>query len=92
MRGMDHYRDWPSLREIDTAAGTAKGAAFHAFKTLEATFEEGRDYAVLHADRDREAISELRARQRIYASSINVVLLSPGAAARIVAALSTPTR
>lgn len=90
---MEHFRgDWLSLREIDNAAGAAKGAAFRAFKVLEGTFDEGRDYAVLHADRDREAISQLRVRERIYASSINVLLLSPDAAARVAAALRMPAR
>ncbi|MEQ1437742.1 hypothetical protein AAG565_00125 [Fontimonas sp. SYSU GA230001] len=79
--------DWLGLREIDAAAGTSKGAAFRAFKALQAQFTEGRDYVVLHAERDRATIEQLRASGRIYRGSINVILLSPAAARRIGCAL-----
>lgn len=85
--GMACYQGWLSLREIDTAAGTRKGAAFRCFKRLEATLADGRDYIVLRADRDRDAISALRAQDRIYDSSVNVLLLSAAVAAHLAAAL-----
>ena len=84
---MIRYREWLSVREIDTAAGVSKGTAFRRFKSLEAALVEGRDYVVLHAEHDREAISELRSRERIYASSVNVLLLDPTIAARLVESL-----
>ena len=44
---MDDYSDWRSLRELDEAAGCAKGAAFRAFKVALSTLSEGRDFVVL---------------------------------------------
>ena len=40
---------------------------------------------VLHAVRNRDVIGQLRAQERIYASSVNVLLLSAATAARIAA-------
>ncbi|MFA5940293.1 MAG: hypothetical protein WC809_13130 [Sinimarinibacterium sp.] len=87
----DYHRDWLSLREIDAAAGARKGTAFRCFKRVEATLDEGRDYVVLHAGRDRDAISELRSRDRIYAGSVNVLLLGPATAERIADVLRIST-
>jgi hypothetical protein len=80
--------DWVSLRELDERLGLAKGAAFRAFKRAGLT--EGRDFRVLDATRDAAEIAQLRARDRIWRSSVNVVLLSPRAAARVAAALRGP--
>jgi hypothetical protein len=84
---MTAYGNWRSLRELDRAAGRGKGAAFRAFKQLNAAYREGRDYIVLEQQRDLAAISELRAGGRLYASSINVVLLAPALADAVLARL-----
>lgn len=78
---------WRSFRELDLAAGHGKGAAFRAFKALSATFREDEDYVVLAHDRDAEAIAALREQGRIYANSVNVVLVAPSLAAAILDAL-----
>ena len=77
------------MREIDVAAGTAKGTAFRRFRRIEAQLQTGRDVLVLHHHDDREAIATLRASQRIYAGSVNVVLVTTTVAARIVEDLRT---
>ncbi|MES0874139.1 hypothetical protein [Sinimarinibacterium thermocellulolyticum] len=84
---MNDYRDWRTLREIDLASGSAKGAAFRCFRALEAQWRAGIDYRVLHHVEDRAAIAALRAAGRIYAGSVNVVLLGESAASQILEAL-----
>ncbi|HVT36960.1 MAG TPA: hypothetical protein VHE37_15325 [Nevskiaceae bacterium] len=83
---MSDYRGWITLREIDARLGQSKGTAFRRFKQLEPALREGADFVVLDAQRDRAQIDALRAQQRIYASSINVILLSPSSAQRLAAA------
>ncbi len=68
--------DWHTFRDIDTALGAAKGTAFRAFKQLRPELVEGRDFSVLRADTHGRRIESLRRNGRIYASSVNVVLLS----------------
>jgi hypothetical protein len=69
--------EWITLRECDEAENAAKGSAFRAFRRIEAQWQEPRDFRVLHHEDDRAAIDALRARQRIYASTVNLLLLSP---------------
>ena len=75
--------DWITLRECDEAENAAKGSAFRAFKRIEAQWSEPRDFRVLHHDHDRSAIDALRMRQRIYASTVNLLLLSPALATAV---------
>ena len=78
---------WRTLRELDLAAARDKGAAFRIFKRLAGEYREGTDYVVLHHEADATAVNALREQQRVYANSINVVLLSPAFAAAVLAAL-----
>ena len=71
---------WRTLREVDAAAGQPKGAAFRAFKRLEAGWREGEDFRVLRPGRDDAELETLRARGRLYATSRVGILLSPSAA------------
>ncbi|WP_370305156.1 hypothetical protein [Sinimarinibacterium flocculans] len=87
---MSDYSQWRTMREIDGAAGTAKGAAFRRFRRLEPQLRAGRDYCVLHHADDRETIDGLRSARRIHAGSVNVVLLAPKLASRLVAELRDP--
>ncbi|SHH07360.1 hypothetical protein SAMN04488068_2423 [Hydrocarboniphaga daqingensis] len=68
---------WLTLRELDQAECCAKGSAFRAFKRIETQWTQGRDYQVLHHDDDRAAIARWREAGRIYASTVNLLLLSP---------------
>lgn len=68
---------WRSLRELDESLQRPKGSAFRAFRLIEERWREARDFVVLHHERDRELIDALRQRQRIYASTVNLVMLSP---------------
>jgi AcrR family transcriptional regulator len=86
---MNDYPAWQTLREIDAAAGTAKGTAFRRFRDLERELQAGVDYRVLHHAEDRETIASLRNSGRIYAGSVNVVLIAEALAQRIGAALQT---
>lgn len=84
---MNAYRDWLTLREIDVAAGLAKGHAFRRFKQLAAQREEGVDYRVLDHRQAASEIETLRTQGRIHGNSVNVVLLAPGFAASVLEAL-----
>jgi hypothetical protein len=65
-----------SLKEIDEARGTAKGTAFLAFKQLRDGFDEGRDFYYLNGGQDDIEIETLRVQGRVYANSVNAVLLT----------------
>ena len=79
---------WHTLKDLDTAAGRPKGAAFRAFKRLEPGWREGRDFRVLRADTDAAELDALRASGRLYAASRVGILLSAPAAAAVRAALA----
>lgn len=85
--GTDDYADWLSMRELDVAAGLAKGSAFRAFKSLLGNLVEGQDYRVLDHQRSAGLAATLIARVRVYRSSVNPVLLSPAAADRVRAVM-----
>lgn len=86
---MNDYLHWRSLRELDQAAGTAKGQAFRAFKRTEPTLQEGRDFHVLNAETHRADIDTLRAQGRIYTTSIHLVMVSPQTASVLLQQLKT---
>ena len=84
-----HIAD-PSLltfREIDRAHGRAKGEAFRAFKALAAQLVEGQDFHCCDRRVDGEAFDLLEASGRLYAGTVNGVLLAPSAQAAIAAQL-----
>ncbi|MDD3762122.1 MAG: hypothetical protein PHP86_02380 [Nevskiales bacterium] len=89
---MNDYRSWLSLREVDLAAGAAKGSGFRLFKRLLAELSEGTDFVVLQQTHDHEAIERLRRDGRIYASSVNVVLLRPALAQRLAQLARAPAK
>lgn len=74
-----------TFRELDQSFGLPKGSAFRAFKRLALT--EGRDFRLLRAGPDSDEIEALRRAGRIYAASVNVVLLTPAATDRLRDAL-----
>lgn len=81
--------EWLSFRELDERAGTPKGEAFRAFRRLESGWQEGSDYRLLRSD-DPAVVDELatlRAAERIYRSSVSVVLLSPARSGELLALL-----
>ena len=82
---MNDYRGWSTLREIDQALGLDKGSAFRAFKQVEPGLKEGADFKVLAPATERDDIEILRSAGRIYAGSVNVVLLAPHARAQVAA-------
>jgi hypothetical protein len=89
---MSDYLHWHSFRELDEASGLAKGSTFRAFKHVEPQLVEQIDYRVLRAQEQRELIEILRANQRIYTSSVNVVLLAPTAEVLILNHLQTQSQ
>jgi hypothetical protein len=74
---------WITLRECDEAEAAVKGSAFRAFRRIEHAWSEPRDFRVLHHDVDRAEIDALREQQRIYASTVNLLLLSPAVATAV---------
>jgi len=81
-----------SFRELDEQAGVPKGSAFRLFKRLEPQLQEGRDFRLLYPGSDDTEIAGLRQQQRIYASSVNVVLLRAELADEILQQLSGNVR
>lgn len=79
---------WVTLRELDERLGAGKGTSFIAFKRLLPEAQEGRDFRVLDALQETRTIARLHSAGRIYASTVNAVLLSPNWAARVQASLS----
>lgn len=73
-----------TLRELDEAAGCAKGGAFRAFKRVAGEFREGPDFRVLDRARDADAVAALLAGNRAYRSSHAVVLVGPAMGGRIL--------
>ena len=86
---MNDTRDWLSLRELDEAAGTTKGTAFRCFKRHADTLNEGTDYCVLRPEDHTDAIAAMRSAGRLYASSVNIVLLSRATGTRLLQELKT---
>jgi len=78
---------WHSLKDIDRRAGTAKGAAFRAFRRHAEHWQEGRDFVVLDPGLDAARIAALKQQDRLYASSVKAILLSEACASTIVDAL-----
>lgn len=79
--------EWHTFRDIDHHLGLPKGSAFRAFKRLRPRLREDEDFRVLEAGPDAQKIATLRQAGRIYAASINVVLLGTAARTRIEAEL-----
>ena len=67
---------WYTVREIDELHDLPKGSAFRCFKDVEPFLEEGEDYKVLHNERDRNTIEAMRSDERIYANSVNIILIT----------------
>lgn len=65
-----------SFKDIDMRHGCPKGSAFKAFKSLGPHLVEGRHYLYLDAGTQGEEIAELRREGRLYAATINAVLLT----------------
>lgn len=73
-----------SLKEIDQERCSSKGAAFLAFKQLKDSFDEGRDFYYLSASEDAEEIEKLRDSGRIYATTVNAILLTEAGYSAII--------
>jgi hypothetical protein len=86
MTGAD-TRQWQTLRELDELEGRVKGSAFRCFKALSRGWTEGCEFRVLEATRDAGQIGRLKRENRIYAGTVNAILLSPEAARAIRSAL-----
>lgn len=76
--------EWIGLRRLDRERGWTKGSAFRAFKRCRAQWIENRDYRVLHHAGDAAELAALKQSGEIYETSVNAVLLSPAAAARLI--------
>ena len=87
--GSDDYAAWFSLRELDTELRLEKGGSFRAFKRLLPQLQEGRDFVVLDHQHHSTLAAQLHAAGRLYRSSVNPVLLAPGAAALLRQSLQT---
>lgn len=75
--------EWTSFKELDQALQLAKGESFKRFKAVEKGLIEGRDFLWLSATDDGEAIAQLKQQERVYSTSINVVLLSAATVSKL---------
>ena len=73
---MQPDRDHCTFKRLDLAHGMTKGSAFRAFKRALPALVEGVDFQCLDATCDASQIEELRHRGWVYATSLNVVVLS----------------
>ena len=67
---------WVTFRELDDRNRWVKGTAFKRFKAVHRSLVEGVDFRHLDARQDGEEIEALRRTQRVYASTVNAVLIS----------------
>lgn len=74
--GHVEVQQWVTFRELDQRNGWTKGTAFKRFKAIHRSLDEGVDFKHLDARRDGAEIDTLRLSQRVYASTVNAVLLS----------------
>ena len=68
--------DTLSLRQLDELNHAPKGTAFRVFRRCEVQLEEGKDFFYLAADQHKALIEALKASGQIYATTVNLVLLS----------------
>lgn len=72
-----------TLRQLDRLNGVPKGTSFRAFKRALPALTEGRDFFVLDPARDAERIAGLKAAGQAYPGSVQVVLVTRAAYARM---------
>ncbi|WP_052378592.1 hypothetical protein [Polycyclovorans algicola] len=70
------WHQWLTLRECDQRLGAPKGTAFRAFKSSLDRWVEGQDFHRLDAHLHADDIQRLRRGNRLYDSTVHVVLLS----------------
>jgi hypothetical protein len=80
-----------SFKELDLACGVVKGSAFRAFKALADQLTEGVDFHCYDVRLAAATHAELMQAGRIYAGTINAVLLAARAQALITAHLRAAT-
>jgi hypothetical protein len=84
----DELSHFTSFLELDVRHQQSKGWAFKHFKSLTAELQEGRDFLWFHQLDDADLITTLRQQGRIYASTANLVMLSPSGVKKFEQALS----
>ena len=72
-----------SLRQLDELNALPKGTSFRLFRRCEQQLEEGRDFFCLPADEHKALINDLKASGQIYATTVNLVLLTRTGYARM---------
>lgn len=70
---------------MDVRNNWTKGTAFRCFKAILGELTEGEDYCYLEATTKSSKIEALRKEGRIYATTVNAILLSPRTCAHIEA-------
>ncbi|MEL0169454.1 MAG: hypothetical protein VW877_15130 [Pseudomonadaceae bacterium] len=68
--------DTLSLRQLDELNTVPKGTSFRVFRRCEAQLQEGKDFFYLPADEHKALIDSLKAAGQIYATTVNLVLLT----------------
>lgn len=68
--------EYLSLKELDNQLGQPKGTGFRLFKAKLQSLTEGEDFILLDAELDAATIKQLKAEDRVYPHSRNVVMLT----------------
>lgn len=87
MSSLPLERTW-SLKEIDESLGLVKGNAFIAFKRVRGKLQEERDFLYYSGFTQAQQVAELKRSGRIYASTVNAVLLKESAYQAVLSYLS----
>lgn len=74
-----------SLRQLDELNNVPKGTSFRVFRRCEAQLEEGRDFFYLAADEHKALIDALKVSGQVYATTVNLVLLTRSGYERMTA-------
>ncbi|GGE45020.1 hypothetical protein GCM10007421_19000 [Halopseudomonas oceani] len=77
--------DTLSLRQLDELNKAPKGTSFRVFRRCEAQLQEGQDFFYLAADEHKALIDSLKASGQIYATTVNLVLLTRSGYERMIA-------
>lgn len=83
----DMPKTW-TLKEIDEHNAVVKGTAFRAFKAVVNNLTEDVDYFYFNGDEHPAKLAELKAQQRLYASSVHAILFTESAVQAIKTQLS----
>lgn len=80
---------YATFKELDQQHGLPKGSTFRAFKRLLANWTEGVEFICCDVRCDPVAFARLLESGRLYAGTVNAVLIAPAGIGALTAALGS---